>query len=193
MNRRGIRRKAEELLGLGCSKQQTFDNLMLEHPELKPKRVADVIRYLPTWFARERYRELHRTLLGLVAANAMLRILPPVLLDGIRLDQATAYLSLVPIATLLVGYGLYRWQGEFFGWVGWGNVISSAGLFGQVLRIADVGFEPWVFAFDVLGAGIGGIALFLHFRVFQQYTMDKDPLGQMQPRVVFPSEPGMGA
>ena len=75
MSTKAIQRKADELLSFGMNKQQVFDNLLLEFPVAKPKKVADLVRYRPTLWSRERYRSAHLALLALIAATALLRIL----------------------------------------------------------------------------------------------------------------------
>lgn len=187
MGMKAIRKKAEELLGYGLPKQQTYDLLMAEFPEAKPKKVAELLRYMPTQQARERYRALHLALLAVIAASAALRILRPVLNDAIRLDQATAYLSLVPIATVLVGWSLYRWQGQVFEWVGWANVAGAFGMVKAWKVFLSGGSEPWNALLSVLTVAIGVLTLFLAHKVFAKPMVEKDPLGGPV-RVVFREE-----
>jgi hypothetical protein len=98
------------------------------------------------------------------------------------------YLSLVPIATLLLGYSLFVWQGEVFEWVGWGNVLGAFGLLGSLkdldMQDADLG----ALLMKVLSIAIGAIALYLARKVFQKPEVVKDPFGQAPPRYVFPVE-----
>lgn len=187
MSSKAIKRKAEEHLGYGLSKQQVFDLLMAEHPEAKPKKVAGMLRYMPSLQARERYRNHHAALLGIIALSAALRVLPPVLLNGVRLDQPTAYLSLVPIATLLVGWTIYRWQGEVFEWVGWGNVFSATTLLSALGALAKGQGDPWDIVSSALSAGIGLLSLYLARQVFKKPREEKDPLGGPK-RYVFASD-----
>jgi hypothetical protein len=188
MSNKKMRTKAEELLDFGMTKQQVYDFLLLEFPEAKPKKVAEVLRYRPTLWAKERFRELHSVLLGLIALSALLRMLPAVMQDTIRWDMPTAYLSLVPIATLLLGYSLFVWQGEVFEWVGWGNVMGALGLLSSLkglnMQDADLG----ALLMKVLSIAIGAIALYLARKVFAKPEVVKDPLGQAKLRYVFPVE-----
>jgi drug/metabolite transporter (DMT)-like permease len=188
MGNKAIRTKAEELLGYGMTKQQVFDNLMLEFPDARPKKVAEVLRYRPTLWSRERFRNVHLALLALIAAAALLRIAGPLLHDRVRLDMATAYLSLVPIATLLLGYTLYRWQGEVFEWVGWGNVLGALGLMGAFRRVVSDGEEPWDLLMKLLSVAIGVLALYLARKVFTKPVLVKDPGGMAHARYEFPVE-----
>lgn len=188
---KAIRTKAEELLGYGMTKQQAFDTIMIEFPEARPKKLAEALRYRPTLSSKERFRNVHRALLALIAVAALLRIAGPLLQDGVRMDMATAYLSLVPIATLLLGYTLYRWQGEVFEWVGWGNVLGALGLMGAVRRVMSDGEEPWNLLMKLLSVAIGVVALHLARKVFGKPREVKDLMGQAPPRYVFPEE-GMG-
>ncbi len=191
MSNKVIKRKAEELLGYGMPKQQVFENLMLEFPEAKPKKVAEVLRYRPTLTSRERFREVHLVLLGLIVASALLRILPPVLENSIRWDMATAYLTLVPIASLLLGYSIYRWQGQVYEWVGWGNVLGAFGLLSTLRNFGVHNADPWALSMKLFAVAIGVISLYLARKVFAKPKVEKDPLEKGVVRVVFPEE-GMG-
>jgi len=191
MSNKAIKRKAAEHLGNGLPKQYAYDLLLAEYPEAKPKKVAEVLRYMPTQQARERFRDMHLLLLGLIAASALLRILRPVLQDAIRWDMATAYLSLVPIASLLLGYSIYRWQGQVYEWVGWGNVVGAFGLL-SALRSFDMhNVDLWALSMKLFAVAIGVVSLYLARKVFSKPKMEKDPLEKGVVRVVFPEE-GMG-
>jgi len=184
---KAIRAKAKELLGFGMSKQAVFETLVMEHPEARPKRIAELLRYRPSQQARERYRTVHMALMAAIAASAAVRVLRPVLQDAIRMDQATAYLSLVPIASLLVGWSIYRWQGQVIEWVGWGNLLGASGLLGALKAVAKGQGDPWLIAGSALTALIGVLALVLSQRVFAKPKEERDPLGGPS-RFVFPDE-----
>jgi hypothetical protein len=172
---RAVREKAKELLGYGLPKQTVFDTILIEHPEAKPKKVAEILRYMPTQWAKERYRGMHMALLGLIAASALLRVLGHLLRDGIRWDMPTAYLSLVPIASLLVGWSILRWQGQVFEWVGWGNVFAATGLISALGALAKGQGDPKAIVAHALTAAIGGLALYLARKVFAEPKREKDP------------------
>lgn len=176
MSNKAAKAKAQELLGFGIPKQQVFDNLRMEFPEVKPGKLAEWLRYMPTSYAREKYRSLHLALLAIIVLSAVLRILRQVFSSGVHLDQATAYLSLVPIATLLMGWTLYRWQGQVFEWVGWGNVLGAFGLLRELQLILKDGADPWNLVGRLLSVSIGAIALYLAHKVFAKPKVEKDPL-----------------
>lgn len=189
MSNKAIKRKAEEHLGNGLPKQHAFDLLLAEYPEAKPKKVAEVLRYMPSQMARERYRALHQALLAVIVASAALRILRSVLNETVKLDQATAYLGLVPVATLLVGWSLYRWQGQVFTWVAWGNLAGAFGLWKALKALPNGGGDPWNLVLSVLSVGIGALALYLAHKVFTKPKVEKDPLGLGTVWYVFPEDP----
>jgi hypothetical protein len=191
MGMKAIKRKAAEHLGYGLPKQQTFDLLMAEFPEARQKKVAEVLRYMPTQQARERFRDMHLLLLGLIAASALLRLVPAVLQDAIRWDMPTAYLSLVPIASLLLGYSIYRWQGHVYEWVGWGNVLGAAGMVKAFTALNNGGGDVQQALQSALSVGVGALALYLAHQVFAKPKVEKDALEKRVVRVVFPEE-GMG-
>lgn len=184
---KAIRNKATELIGYGLPKQVVYDTIVIEHPEAKPKKVADLLRYMPTQQARERFGKPHQALLGTIALSAALRVLRSLMEKDIQLDQATAYLSLVPIATVLVGWSLYRWQGQVFQWVGWGNLFSGTTLLSALQDLAKGEGDPWVIVLSALSAGTGALSLYLVHRVFAKPKEEKDPLGGPS-RYTFPLE-----
>jgi len=188
MSNKAIRTKAEELLGYGMTKQQAFGILMLEFPEAKPKKVAELLRYRPTLWSRERFRGMHLALLALIAVSALLRVLGAVLVDTIRMDMPTAYLTLVPIATVLLGYSLYRWQGEVFEWVGWGNVLGAFGLLNAFRQVVEKDADLGLLFMKVMSVAIGALSLYLARKVFAKPREIKDPMGQAPARFVFPVE-----
>ncbi len=183
-----MRTKADELLGYGMSKQQVFDLVVQEFPEVRPGKVADHIRYRPTLWSRERYRTAHLVLLALIAGSAFLRVLGPVLEKTLRLDQATAYITLVPIASLLLGFSMYRWQGQVFEWVGWGNLLSAIGLISAFGRFVKDGGDHWALVMKVMAVTIGSLSIYLARKVFAKPEEVKDRMGQAPPRYVFPVE-----
>ena len=181
---KAIKRKAEEHLSYGLPKQQTYDLLMAEFPEAKPKKVAELLRYMPSQDARERFGAIHRWLLITIALSAVLRIVHPLLDADYDWGKGFKYVSLVPIATVLVGWSIYRWQGQVLMWVGWGNV-ASLGTFVKHSNIFARGdADPWFIAFTALPVVIGVLALLLVWLAFPGYKVEKDPLGGPE-RVVF--------
>ncbi len=184
---KAIRDKSQELLGFGMPKQAVFDTIVIEHPEAKPKKVADMLRYMPTQWSKERYRGMHLALLALIAASAALRILGPLMKDAIRWNMPTAYLSLVPIASLLVGWSIFRWQGQVFAWVGWGNVFGATGLISALGALAKGQGDPGAIVANAFTTSIGAMALFLAHKVFAKPRVEKDPSGGRE-RYVFPMD-----
>ena len=186
-----IREEAMERIGYGFTRQMVFDDLVMAHPEVKPKKIAEVVRYLPTEEARGRYRGHHQLLLVAIVAYGLLRVLPPLLHPDFEWELSYRLVSLAPIATLLVGYSIYRWQGQVFAWVGWGNLFSGLGFIRALGTLENGGGDAMELTLNALSFTIGALALFLYFRVFSKYRMEKDPLGVVPPRAVFPVDTSM--
>jgi len=188
MGNKAIKRKAEEHLGRGMPKRQVFDLLMAEFPEAQPKKVAEVLRYMPTLQARERYRSLHRLLMAAIALHAVLRVLRPALDADFVWADPSRIVGVVPFATLLLGYSVYRWRGQLFEWVGWMNVIGAYGAI-KVLQVwQNGGGDAWRTVYSLLPVGIGALALYLAHKVFAKPKVERDPVGQRAKRYVFPEE-----
>ncbi|MGV3638613.1 MAG: hypothetical protein ACO1NQ_13315 [Flavobacteriales bacterium] len=191
MSRRAQKRTATELFELGFSHQQVFDQVLKEHPEAKPKRVAEMVRQMPTIFAKERFAQQHRLLLGLILLSSALRLVHAQFdtndwhwINGLRL------FTLVPIATVLVGYGIYRWNGEILKWVGLGNLLGGLGLLRHLDDLFSGDLDPWRPIFEVLSLAIGILAYYLYKQVFPKYRLEKDISGQPV-RVTFDPEPAL--
>lgn len=187
MGRTTIRRKADELLGYGYSKQRVVELVLLELPHEKPRQVAKVVRYRPTILARERYNGVHTALMLVIVLYGTLRVLKPVM-EGVDWSSAYRLFSLAPIATVLLGWSIYRWQGQVFGWVGWVNVMGLASLPSAIPGTLAGDGDPWKLSFSVLSISIGGMALYLAHRVFPKFKEERDPLGIAPSRYVFPEE-----
>jgi hypothetical protein len=187
MSNKAIRTKAEELLSFGIPKQQVFDNLLLQFPEARPKKVAEVVRYLPALQARERYRSVHVALLITIVLSAVLRIVYPLLDPDYDWANGFKYVSLVPVATVLVGWSIYRWQGQVLTWVGWGNLATAGSLVKQLAKFAGGEADLWNVAVAAMPVLIGVLALMLVYGAFPGYKVEKHPMGGPD-RVVFREE-----
>ncbi len=189
MSTKAIKRKAAEHLDFGIPKQQVYGLLLAEHPAAKPKKVAEVLRYMPTLMARERFGALHLALLGLIGLYGLLRVLRPILEPDFSWEMSYRLVSLVPIATLLMGWSIYRWQGRVFRWVGWMNVIGVGAMIRTLTDLNNGGGDVQQALQSALSVGVGALALYLAHHVFAKPKVEKDPLGAAPPRYVFPPEP----
>lgn len=187
MSLKPVRERATELLSFGLPKQQVFDGLLMQFPEVKAGKVAELLRYMPSLQARERYGGVHRWLLITIALSAVLRIVHPLLDPGYDWASGAKYVSLVPIATLLVGWTIYRWQGQVLVWVGWGNLAGIGSLVKQVPSLVRGDADPWSLAFAALPVAIGVLALVLVYGAFPAYQRRKDPHGGTD-LITFPDE-----
>ncbi|MBK6543347.1 MAG: hypothetical protein IPG10_19100 [Flavobacteriales bacterium] len=78
-------------------------------------------------------------------------------------------------------------RGQVFEWVGWGNVVGVFGLMKELNLLAKDGVDLWDLSGRLLSVCIGGVALYLAYRVFTKPKVEKDPLGGPD-RVVFREE-----
>lgn len=181
-----VKRKARELLDYGIPKQQVFDILSAEFPAAKPKQVAEELRFMPELAARERYGGLHRALLAAVVLYAGLRVARPLLAPDFDWNSTYRLIGLVPIATLLLGYSLYRWQGRVFQWVGWLNALGAMGMLKEWGAWLGGKGEPWSVAISTASVAIGALSLYLAHRVFAKPRKVEDPARPGTPRYLFP-------
>lgn len=188
MDKKRIRQQAEERIGYGYTRQHVFDELMLERPAEKPQRVADIVRNVPSLMARQAYRGHHQLLLLAVAVGAALQIARPVLEGAMDKPSASKWVGLVPLASIFLGIGVYRWRGETFQWLALVNIWGALGLMGKLDDLVRGDLDGWTAARYALTLTVAGLGLFLWKRVFPKYTVQT--VGGAQ-RIVFPPEPGM--
>ena len=177
MAQKKLKQDVQEMLDMGFSHQQAFDQLVMQHPEAKPKKTAELLRHRPSRAAKERYRTLHQVLVALVAISAALRLWAA--FDGREFDSEHAWrlIGLVPFATLFMAYALYHWDGQHFQWVGWMNLLGAFGalrtlnsaITGSVISLGE--------ASGLISVAIGALALYLHGKAFPKYSFHKDPMG----------------
>ena len=172
-----LKQEVEELLDVGYSHQQAFDQLVLQHPEVKPKKIAELLRHRPSRAAKERYKALHQILLALVVISAALRIWTAFGHRTIDMEHAWRLIGLVPFATLFMAYALYNWDGQHFQWVGWMNILGAAGVFRSLSRLTEGSVLSMGEAGGILAVAIGALALYLHSKAFPKYSFQKDPMG----------------
>lgn len=177
MSNKRIKRQADELLGSGFSHQQAFDQLRLQFPEQRSERLARWLADIPPVDARRRYAATQALLLGCIGLNGLLRLYHVWDPGAIAHGFSFGWVGLVPLATLGVAYGIFRWQRGVFQLVGWGNLIGGLGLLGQLARTGHGGGDPWRIIFDALALAIGLLSLYLLRRAFASYKLVKQPRG----------------
>lgn len=191
MDRKRIRKEAEERISYGFSRQHVYDELALQYPEVKPKKLAEVVRYIPSLAAREHYKQAQQALLYAVIATGVVSLLKPILSGEFNELALGKVIRFAPIATIFLGFSVYRWRGEVYQWLGFVNLMSSLGLLAGMSSIMSGEADPWSLINGGLALAICVLAFHLHRDLFPKYTEEKDPLGNMRPRIVFPPEPGM--
>lgn len=177
MSNRKAKQEAEALLEQGFTHQQAFDQLAVKFPEIKPRRMAGWLRHKPSQSAIQRYRSEHLLLLALVALSALLRSWA--VWRELEPDQwhTLKVLQLVPFFTLLMGYGLYKWEGEVFQFVGWLNMLGALGVIRSVASTVAGGGSGGELVGNVLSLAIAVVALYVHRVAFPKYARHKDPMG----------------
>lgn len=190
MSRSAQKRTAKELFDLGFAHQQVFDQVMMEHPDAKPKRVAEMVRQIPTVFAKERFAQQHQLLLGIILLSSALRLVQAQFEGWGHWTHGLRLLTLVPIATVLVAYAIYRWNGEVLKWVGIGNLLGGLGFIRHLDDLFTGDFDPWRFTFEVLSLAIGILAFYLYKQAFPKYRMENDHSGAPV-RITFEPDPAL--
>jgi hypothetical protein len=190
MSRSAQKRTAKELFDLGFAHQQVFDQVMMEHPDAKPKRVAEMVRQMPTVFAKERFAQLHQLLLGVILLSSALRLVQAQFVGWGHWTHGLRLFTLVPIATVLVGYAIYRWNGEVLKWVGIGNLLGGLGFIRHLDDLFTGDIDPWRVTFEVLSLAIGALAFYLYKEAFPKYRVENDHTGAPG-RITFAPDPAL--
>lgn len=188
MKKDAIRTLVKERIELGYTRQMVLDELVAIHPEVKPKRIADVVRYQATLLAREQYRDQQRGLLVAVLLYGALELFRPMITGEFRGGGVAQWFQVLPCATLFLGYQVHRWRGEGFQWLAIVNFLSALGLLGLPEKIREGGFPVWATIGDLLSLVIAALAWHLAHRMFSAPKVEKDPAGSLPPRYVFPAE-----
>lgn len=191
MNAKKIRERAEERAGYGYSRQHIFDELVMEHPEEKPERIAKVVRYVPSLAAREHFKTYHQGLLACVIGYALLQVLRPFMVGEAEVETSWRTFRVLPFATIFLGIAVYRYRGEVLQWLAFINGLQVFALLADLKEFTTGRIDAWSFAQHALCVAIAALAAYLAWRMYPNYTKEKDPLGNRPPRIVFPSEPGM--
>lgn len=191
MNKDRIRKQARERIELGYSRQHVLDELVLEYPDARPKRIARLVRYIPSLAARYHYRTEQQMLLGAIALFAVLELVRPILDADFHADSAFQWFRVVPFATIFLGIAVYRYRGEVYQWLALINFGSAMGLLGLAEELVEGRVDPWELTRGLLSLAICALAWHLSVKLFPDFKLQKDPLGQLPPRIVFPEEPGI--
>jgi hypothetical protein len=184
MGKKDIRKAVEAKIELGYSRQHAFDEMRLERPEPGVKRLADIVRYVPSLAARQRYRVEQGALLAAIAASALVQFIHSPSIYGVQAVDAKAILYAIPLASIAMGVGIHRYHAKLYKWLGF---LSVYGIFRRmgVMRFEEM--DAWMIAHYALAAAIAGLAFFLHGKLASNYRMVP---GTQPPMVEFPPEPG---
>ena len=191
MKKDRIRELAEERIAMGYSRQHMQDELVMMHPEVKPKRIAEVLRYLAPETTRAHFRSYQQGLLAVVVLSGtfeLARAVGKVMAEDV---QPWRWFGVVPFATLFLGYALYKWRGESLPWLAIFNGFGALGLVGELRDLIAGEPDVWALGRKALSLVICILASYLYYRAFPKYKVEKDPLGNGPTRMVFLPEPGV--
>ena len=184
MGKRDIRKAVEAKVELGYSRQHAFDEMRLERPELGVKRLADIVRHVPSLAARQRYRVEQGALLAAIAASVLLQFIHSPSIYGAQAEDAKAFLFAIPLASIGMGIGIFRYHAQLYRWL---MILTLCGIFRRIGVIHFEETDPWTIAHYALAVAIAGLAFFLHVKLASNYRMVP---GTQPPMVEFPPEPG---
>lgn len=190
MNARKIRELAEERAGFGYSRQHIFDELTMQYPGEKPEQLAKVVRYVPSEAARSHFKSYHQALLACIIGYGVLQLIRPLLAGEFDSGSWTSF-RLMPFATIFLGIAVFRYRGEVLPWLAFINGLTAFAVLNDLSELAKGSVDPWEFGQHLLSLAIAGLAWYLSVHMYPKYTVDKDPLGNAPPRILFPPEPGM--
>ena len=191
MKKELIGKRAHELIGLGYTRQHVYDMIIAEHPTAKPKRVADVVRYIPPITTRDHLRAPQQALLAVILTYAVLEIARRVIDIGFDRENMFDWFRVMPIATVFLGFAIFKWKGEAYGWLAFFNLMSGLGILKVFMHAKEGTIDPWDVTAQVLSLIIAGLAWYISEKAFKKYTVEKDPNAIMPPRITFAMEPGV--
>jgi len=191
MSIKALRRKAEELVGFGYSRQHMYDVLTMEHPEVKRKRVAHVVRYVPSQVVRMKYATIQQGLLAAIGVTVLVHLAGKWTGDSGDWRSSFAMVGALPFASIFLGLGLLRWRGEALPWLVFVNAFSGLGIIRDLNELLN-GTPNWSSMLNHgLAVAIAMLAWYLHQKAFGKPEQIRDPLGHAPVSHLFPPEPGM--
>lgn len=191
MSIKALRRKAEELAGHGYSRQHMYDVLTMEHPDVKRKRIAHVVRYVPSQVVRTTYAAVQQGLLVAIGITILLHLADR--WSGVQDDWRPnmALIGALPFASIFLGLALFRWRGEVLPWLLFVNAVSGLGVIRDLNELFK-GVPDWSSMLNhTLALVIAMLAWYLHQKAFGKPEQIRDPLGHAPVSHLFPPEPGM--
>ena len=191
MNAKALRKKAEELVGFGYSRQHMYDVLTMEHPEVKRKRIAHVVRYVPSEVVRAKYAAIQQGLLAAIGITVLLHLAER--WGGVPGDWRPnfAVVGAIPFASIFLGLGLLRWRGEALPWLVFVNAFSGLGILRDLNELLT-GVPSWYSLMNhALALVIAVLAWYLYRNAFSKPEEIRDPLGHAPVSHLFPPEPVM--
>ena len=156
-------------------------------PRLKARRIA-----VQRDVGRRRLRRL-QAVGAVIVAFGVFQVAQPLIESGFDIDirRGGRLLGKLPWANLFFAYWIYKWRGEGLHWLAIMNGISLFGLWNVGKQLMDGQVEAFALAQVGFALAIAGLAWYLSARLVPNYTEEKDPLGQLPPRIVFPPDEGM--
>lgn len=191
MKKKRIRGLAEERIDLGYSRQHIQNELEVIHPEESPERIAKVLRFLAPDATRSYFRSYQQGLLVAVIVLSVLELVRALEEPWAYQLRVWGWFSLIPFATLFLGYSIYRWRGNGLWWLAVINGISALGLVRALQDLAAGDIDPLELSRMLLSLAICILATHLYRNAFPKFNVVKDRVGNGRVRIVFPPEPGM--
>ena len=184
MRKEAIQKAVKAKIALGYGRQHAFDEMHLEHPDIRTKKLADIVRYTPSMVARQRYLAEYGALLVAVGLYVALPVMHSFSIPGGRSYFGPGIFAAFPFAMMGLGIAVARYRLHVLPWL---MVVTFLGLFHGYNHQSEVVQDVWSIARYVLAAIIAGLSLLLHFRLASNYSMDR---GSKPPQVIFPPEDG---
>ena len=162
MKKNQIRKKAQNGLEEGLSKQEVY-NALYREAKKTPEDLAQIIKPLPTTDFKKQYKVWHSIFIGLMVLIILLKMLatlPAIIEDGLL---GVLFVFLVPLLNIILLIGVVNYRSEYFRWTG---ILSVIGL----IRFVGSGEEISMDIFFMVDLLLIGMIIFLSFFLLHKMT-----------------------
>ena len=167
MTKRELRKKAQDKIVEGKSRQQVFEEMKAEHAT-RIAEIVKIVRFMPSLATREKYKTYHillLTFLGISIALKIVAVLPMIIEHGINWLPV---LLLLPVINLLLIIMVASYNGQAYKLVA---ILSFIGVVRSLGELGKVAFDPWMLVGFGLAGALIGLGFFMHSKMVSEYQL----------------------
>lgn len=168
MKRKAIKYKAKAYIKNGLSKQAIFNKLSKDTGFKQQKRIASILRYIPTLKQRKTYKVTHYSLLILIS---IVTINNGFTFINYSLSPASHWLKcilLFPDLELILIFGLATYRGQFYRY---SVLLICILVFEQYAEYSTLLLDGTNLIINLVYTLVIGLAIYLHYFITPPYKV----------------------